>query len=119
MKQTRISRYTYNKINEFPKVKKTPHINEVWLALFPYEQLGNMEKLRPVLITKVMQDNVKCKKITTNANKGKKIKGVLSTSKYFNQPSYLSNIEVDIPRYKLYGRLRNNIELEETEDGKI
>lgn len=113
MKQTKISKYTYNRINEFPKVKKAPHINEVWLALFPYETLGNMEKLRPVLITRVMQDSVKCKKITTNANKGKKIKGVLSTNKYFNQPSYLSNIEVEIPIYKLYGRLRNNIELED------
>lgn len=112
MKMNRTSVYMYNKANEFPRLKKIPHENEVWLALFPYETLGNMEKLRPVLITKVMQDSVKCKKITTNANKGKKIKGVLSTNKYFNQPSYLSNIEVEIPIYKLYGRLRNNIELE-------
>ena len=113
MKTTKISKYTYNKINRFPCVKKTPHENEVWLALFPYETLGNMEKLRPVLITKVNDDKVKCKKITTNANKGKKIKGKLSTNKYFNQPSYLSNIEMEIPIYKLYGRLRNNIELED------
>lgn len=116
MKTTRTSRYMYNKINKFPKVKKTPHTNEVWLALFPYKQLGNMEKLRPVMITSVSEYKVKCRMITTNEKKGKKIKGVLSTSRYFNQPSYLSHIEQEIPRYKLYGKLRNKIELEETED---
>lgn len=113
MRTNRIGKTLYNRMNTFPKVLKQPQKNQVWLALFPYETLGNMEKLRPVLITRVMQDSVKCKKITTNANKGKKIKGVLSTNKYFNQPSYLSNIEVEIPIYKLYGRLRNNIELED------
>ena len=113
MKTSRISKRAYKYITSFPRVLKQPHINEVWLALFPYETLGNMEKLRPVLITKVMEDSVKCKKITSNENKGIKIKGALSTNKTFSKPSYLSNIEMEIPIYKLYGRLKDKIELEE------
>lgn len=111
MKTTRVSKYMFNKLNEFPRVNKEPHRHEVWLALFPYETLGNMEKIRPVYITKVKEDTVNCKKITTNSSKGKKIKGQLS--KFWNKESYLSDVVMEIPIYKLYGRLKDKIELEE------
>lgn len=115
MKMTRISKYTYNRMNEFPNVKKEPHKHEVWLALFPYEQLGNMEKMRPVYITSINEEKetVRCKMITTNPKNAKKIKGKLSNSRYFNKDSYLKERIEEISIYKLYGRIKNKIELEE------
>ena len=113
MKTNRTSVYMYNKVNEFPRFKKTPHENEVWLVLFPYEQLGNMEQLRPALIKEVKEDTIVVQRITTNKNKGKKIKGTLSTNRFFNKPSYLNDKVVEVPIYKLYGKLKHRIELEE------
>lgn len=116
MKNNRTSRRLYNYINTFPKVLKQPHKNEVWFALFPYETLGNMEKLRPILITKVKQDSVECRCITTNPYNAKKIKGVLAHNKHFkwlSQTSYVKDKIVEIPKYKLYGKIRNEIEMEE------
>jgi hypothetical protein len=102
-------------MNSFPKVKREIQVNQVWFALFPYETLGNMEKLRPVLITKVNEDTVECKCITTNPNNATKIKGILAHGKHFrkfNQASYVKNRAVEIPKYKLYGMIKNKIELE-------
>lgn len=116
MKTNRISKRTYNYMNSFPKVKREVQVNQVWFALFPYETLGNMEKLRPVLITKVNEDTVECKCITTNATKGRKIKGILAHGKHFkkfNQASYVKNKVVEIPIHKLYGMIKNKIELED------
>lgn len=115
MKLTKISKYSYNRSVEFPKTKKEPHRHEVWIALFPYETLGNMEKMRPVYITSINEeeDKVRCKMITTNPKHARKIKGTLSKSKPFNKISYLKDKTVEIPIYKLYGKIRNGIELEE------
>lgn len=113
MKITKTSKYIYNKMNEFPRVKKEPQKYEVWLALFPYETLGNMEKIRPVYITKVKEDTVMCRMITTNSKNGKKIKGKLSTSKYFTKDSYVKDDVIELPIYKLYGRMKHRIEFEE------
>ena len=117
MKTNGIRRSIYNKYwNSFPKYAPNPKPNEVWLALFPYEQLGNMEKIRPVLINKVKEDTVIVQPITTNPVNAKKIKGVLTNGKTFtafNKTSYLKDSKEEIPIYKLYGRIRNKIELEE------
>lgn len=115
MKTTRTSKYIFNKINSFPTVKKEPHRHEVWLALFPYEQLGNMEKLRPVYITSVNEekDTVRCKMITTNPKNARKIKGKISKSRYWDKECYLKEILMEIPTYKLYGKMKNKIELED------
>lgn len=115
MRTTRINKYQYNRMSEFPRVKKEPHKHEVWIALFPYETLGNMEKMRPVYITSVDEEEniVRCKMITTNPKYARKIKGTLTNCKPYNKDSYLKDKVVEIPIYKLYGKLRNEIELEE------
>ena len=117
MKMTPIRKDIYQKYyNSFPRYMPNPKPKEVWLALFPYEQLGNMEKIRPVLIEKVKEDSVIVKAITTNPKNAKKIKGVLGNSKKyesFNKQSYLKNKNEEIPIYKLYGKIRDRIEIEE------
>jgi len=117
MKTTKIRKNIYKLNNSFPKVYANPKENEVWLALFPYETLGNMEKMRPVLIKEVKEDTVICQKIGTGDNgKGKKIKGTLNKNKHYyflNKPSYLKNSVCELPKYKLYGKIRNEIEFEE------
>lgn len=116
MRTNRISKALYNRVNTFPKVLKQPQKNQVWLALFPYETLGNMEKIRPILITKVKENSVECKCITTNPHNAKKIKGVLAHNnhyKWLSQPSYVKDKIIEIPKYKLYGKIRNEIEVEE------
>ena len=105
----------YNFMNSFPRIKKEPQRKQVWFALFPYETLGNMEKLRPVLIEDVSDDTVKCRCITTNPKNAIKIKGHLTNGKhfkFFNKDSYVKKKIIEIPKYKLYGKIRNEIELE-------
>lgn len=116
MKMSKTSKRTYNIMNKFPSVKKEPQKGQVWFALFPYETLGNMEKLRPVLIEKVKEDTVECKCITTNPKNAKKIKGKLTHGNHFkfmNKESYVKDKVVEISKSKLYGKIRNEIELEE------
>ena len=116
MKTTPIRKKIYNEYyNSFPKKLANPKPKEVWLALFPYKQLGNMEKIRPVYILNVDHDNniVQCQKITTNPEFARKIKGKLSNIKPFNRDSYLNNEKTTIPIYKLFSRLKNKIELED------
>lgn len=110
MKITKISKYQYNKYNEFPKTKKTPHKNDIWLALFPYETLGNMEKIRPVLIEKVYEDYVIARMITTNSNKGKEI-DMIQNKLY--KKSYLTNYRQKLTYDKLYGRIKANTHIKE------
>lgn len=117
MKTTRLSKDIYNKYyKSFPKIIANPKPKEVWLALFPYETLGNMEKIRPVMIVKVNDDKVIVRAITTNPRYARKIKGVLGSSKKyesFNKQSYLKNKKEEISIYKLYGKIKDRIELEE------
>lgn len=110
MKTTKISKYQYNKYNQFPRTNKTPHINDIWLALFPYETLGNMEKIRPVLIEKVKENYVVARMITTNANKGIELDMV--QNKLFKK-SYLTNTRQKLTYDKLYGRIKSNTYIKE------
>lgn len=121
MKTTKTSKHLYNIMQSFPRTQKEPRRHDVWLALFPYEKLGNMEKIRPIYITSTTDDTVRCKKITTNPNYGKKIKTKLCGKKYkfLYKDSYLNDNVIEIPKYKLYGKIRHGIEMEETEDDKV
>lgn len=110
MKTTRISKRQYKKYNDFPRTKKTPHINDIWLALFPYETLGNMEKIRPVLIEEVYDDYVIARKITTNANKG--IELDLVQNKLYKK-SYLTDCRQKLTYDKLYGKIKANTYIKE------
>lgn len=110
MKTTKISKYQYNKYNEFPKTNKQPKKNDIWLALFPYETLGNMEKIRPVLINKVCEDYVIAQMITTNANKGKEI-DIVQNKLY--KKSYLTNYKQKLTYDKLYGKIKSNAKIKE------
>ena len=91
MKMSKTSKRTYNIMNKFPSVKKEPQKGQVWFALFPYETLGNMEKIRPVLIEKVKENYVVARMITTNANKGIELDMV--QNKLFKK-SYNSTIDI-------------------------
>lgn len=110
MKTTRISKRQYNKYNDFPRTKKTPHINDIWLALFPYETLGNMEKIRPVLIEEVHDDYVIARKITTNANKGIEL-DIVQNKLY--KKSYLTDYRQKLTYDKLYGKIKSNTYIKE------
>ena len=110
MKITKIQMREYKKYNNFPRTNKTPHKNDIWLALFPYEQLGNMEKIRPVLIDKVYEDYVIARMITTNEKRGKEID--ISTNNLFKK-SYLTNKRQRLTYDKLYGRIKANANIKE------
>jgi len=110
MRTTKIRTREYKKYNDFPRTKKTPRKNDIWLALFPYETLGNMEKIRPVLIEKVNEDYVIARMITTNPNKGKEIDMI--QNKLFKK-SYLTNYRQKLTYDKLYGRIKTNMIIEE------
>ena len=83
----------------FPKTKKTPKKNEIWLAYFPYYGRTNIEKLRPVLICSVIDDEAMVRKITTNSKRGVfiNING--------DKKSYLTKHYARIKLYKCYRKL--------------
>lgn len=110
MRTTKIKTREYKKYNDFPRTNKTPHKNDIWLALFPYETLGNMEKIRPVLIDEVKEDYVIARMITTNEKKGKEID--ISNNKLFKK-SYLTNNKHKLTYDKLYGRIKSNANTKE------
>lgn len=89
--------------DSLPKTNKVPKKGDLWLAKFPYEVSGNMEKLRPVLISQVLEDTIICRKITTNHKRGKKIEGYLE--KYFKRPSYITKSYSKLSKDKFYKRL--------------
>lgn len=110
MKTTKITKYAYNKYNDFPRTKKRPHKNDIWLALFPYETLGNMQKIRPVLIDEVKEDYVIARMITTNSNKGIELDIVQN---HLYKKSYLTNHKQKITYDKLFGRIKANANIKE------
>lgn len=110
MKTTKISKYAYNKYKDFPRTKKTPQKNDIWLALFPYETLGNMQKIRPVLIENVTDDYVIARMITTNSNKGVELDIVQN---HLYKKSYLTNCRKRLTYDKLYGKIKSNANIKE------
>lgn len=95
-----------NYYSRFPTTSKIPEEGDIWLVKFPYEIDGNMEKLRPVLVSHVGEEKFICRKITSNSKKGEKIEGNLA--KYFNKPSYITNIYKKITLDKFYKRIYKN-----------
>lgn len=89
--------------DRFPTTRIIPKKGDIWLVKFPYEVAGNMEKIRPVLVSQVLEDKFICRKITTNSKKGEKIEGFLS--KYFDKPSYITKTYKKITTDKFYKRI--------------
>ena len=63
----------YKTYDRFPTCKKTVKVGDIWYAYFPFRELGNFEKLRPVYISYVDENTIKAKMITGNSKKGKLI----------------------------------------------
>jgi len=102
--------------NEFPKTNKTIEIGDIWYAYFPYQELGNMEKLRPVYVKKILDDGILVYMITTNQNKGKLLEIDLSCkNRYKNmRTSYINiNKKAILNETKFYSKLKKGIKLEE------
>lgn len=115
MQMRKINKNTFHYINSFPKTNKTPHAGEVWLALFPFDVPGGMQKMRPVLINEVIdENNIKVQMISTNPKNGIKIKNKLGNKNGWlgHEQSYLKKRTAIVDIYKLYSRVLNEIELE-------
>ena len=94
--------------DRFPTTTKNIFINDVWLAKFPYFQDGNMEKLRPVLINKIKDNEIVVTMITSKENRGIKI----NDTNIFRKNSYLTEKHAILPIDKLYrkiGHLNSNL----------
>ena len=89
--------------DKFPTTKNIPKKGDIWLVKFPYETKGNIEKVRPVLVSDVKEESYLCRKITSNSSKGKRIQGFLE--KYFNRPSYITKTYKVITIDKFYRRI--------------
>ena len=106
----------YPSYNNFPTTNKTIHVGDIWYAYFPFRELGNYEKLRPVLISSIEEDTIKAKMITSNNKKGKLIiirNKVKSRLLYKN--SYLTNNEAILTEDKIYSKIatKNDYEIKE------
>ena len=99
----------YNSYNKFPTTKKNIHVGDIWYAWFPFREVGNYEKLRPVLISAINNDIIKAKMITSNPKKGKLI--VIKNkvkSRLLYKDSYLTNNEATLTEDKLYSKIVAN-----------
>ena len=67
-----------------------------------------MEKLRPVLVSQVMEDYFICRKFTTNSKKGEKVEGYFE--KLFNKPTYITKIYQKVTIDKFYKRIYSSKE---------
>ena len=80
------------------RTNKLPGIGDIWLVHFPYATPGNMEKVRPAIITDFDgEDRVIVQKLTTKRKKN---------NKEFNHPkmkrkTYLSSEKMSISDYNL------------------
>ena len=80
------------------RTNKLPRIGDIWLVHFPYATPGNMEKVRPAIITDFDgEDRVIVQKLTTKRKKN---------NKEFNHPkmkrkTYLSSEKMSISDYNL------------------
>lgn len=95
------------KFQEFPKTTRLIEKGDIWLAYYPYREKGNMEKLRPVYVSEVNEDNIKVYMITTNKNRGIPLKVNLSNRKEKRQ-SYLNfNNYSIIKKEKFYIKIKS------------
>ena len=102
--------------NEFPKTTKTIEEGDIWYAWFPYNEKGNMQKLRPVYVKKILNDGILVYMITTNKNKGKLLEIDLSCKNRYRhmKKSYINiNNKRILDETKLYSKLKKGIKLKE------
>lgn len=81
----------------FPKTLKKPLPKETWLAYFPYEEKGNWEKLRPVYVSEINDEEYICQKITSNSKHGKRFK---------ETNSYITEDKAKITIDKFYRKIK-------------
>ena len=92
--------------DEFPKLSKNhplPKKGDIWLAKFPYNTKGNMEKLRPVLVSHEIDDEYIVRGFTTNKKRGEEINE--KYKKYFPKTSYITKLYKRITLDKFYKRI--------------
>lgn len=89
--------------DKFPTTNVQPKKGDVWLAKFPYLTKGNIEKLRPVIITEIKEEEITARMITTNKKRGSELPKELK--KYMREESYLTNSYAKIGYDKLYRRI--------------
>lgn len=97
----RLERY-----NRFPTTQRNIHVGDIWYAYFPFKELGNYEKLRPVLVSAIKEDKIKVRMITSNPTKGKLI--VIKNkvkSRLLYKDSYLTNNDAYLTEDKFYSKI--------------
>ena len=96
----------YPSYNNFPTTNKNIHVGDIWYAWYPFKELGNYEKLRPVLVSDIKDDKIKVRMITSNPSKGKLI--VIKNkvkSRLLYKDSYLTNNDALLTEDKLYSKI--------------
>lgn len=90
---------------DFPVTNKIPKKGDYWMAYFPFQELGNFGKLRPIYIEEINEKNetIIARMITTNSKRGIKIED----KKHFVKDSYLTNNKAIITYDKLYRRIKS------------
>lgn len=88
-----------------PITNKKPQKGDYWLASFPFHEAGNFEKLRPIFVEQVNQEDksIVARMITTNPKYGEKI----NDKKHFKKDSYLTNNRATLPYDKLFRRIKS------------
>ena len=96
----------YKTYDNFPTTNKTIYVGDIWYAWFPFQQPGNYEKLRPVLVLDIKGDKIKVRMITSNPKKGKLIiiKNKVK-SRLLYKDSYLTNNDAYLTEDKFYSKI--------------
>lgn len=107
-----------NKIyQQFPRTNKSINAGEIWLAYYPYREIGGVEKLRPVYVKETKKNGILVYKLTTNKDKGTFVDiklGSKNRFKKFNKKSYIDFHSLTlINEEKFYSKLKSNIEIKE------
>lgn len=96
----------YKTYDRFPTCKKNITVGDIWYAWYPFKELGNYEKLRPVLVSAIKEDKIKVRMITSNPTKGKLI--VIKNkvkSRLLYKDSYLTNNDALLTEDKFYSKI--------------
>ena len=101
----RVPKKKHKKKLKFPTTTKLPKKGDVWWVLYPYTTKGNMEKIRPSLVSDVNEEKeiYICRQITTNSKRGERITGRLE--KCFDRPSYITKVYMKLTLDKFYKRI--------------
>ena len=92
-------------------------VGDIWLVKFPYNESGNMYKIRPALVTGFDNENdeIIVRKITSNSKNGEYIDIETYKNREIVKNSYLTNNYKKVKDYMCvskFGKIKKNIDKE-------